>query len=566
MMKKYAIYGINRVEKDFRYMFPEIRVVCYFENDNTKDSYCNLPVYPIKEFWDHNGEFDKVIICGFDKEEQIRELEEIGLLHEKDYILEEELFNRLDDYIISDAAKGRKVVLWGTGRIANRFLEECPGVKIDFFLDSDEERDLFYGKRIYHPEEIENWDTLFIVIAMKEKGEVIKYLKEHGRREEYDYIGYEKLFYAPSAFLRRTIFDQSYYEFKCDTMKNHFEINDDGDCAYCCAAFQNINAGNLFESEFKEIWNGNLHRVMCLSAENHTYTFCNKKMCPLFFSEEKQQTHDKLQYDSYQEKEEMPSALLVAIDKSCNLNCITCREHIYLAKGKEKERSLQLAEIIIQSILPEVQFLILAGNGEVFLSEAYRQIYLSEACAKVGHIRLLTNGLLLTEKNWNEFYENNHNNEIILTASIDAASKETYERIRRNGKFEVIRDNMELASRLKKEGKISYIRMNFVVQKENYQEMPDFVEWAVDLGADEAFFTKILNWGTYTDDEFRDISMMEKDTITAKKELKEILQNPIMKHEIVEMGTINYLTHEKSIQYVKNYYEWELTKRNKELF
>lgn len=564
-MEQYAIYGINRVEKDFRYMFKEIGVVCYFEDNFSEDSYHDVPVYAVAECWSHREEFDRIIICDFEKEEKIQKLEKIGLLHERDYICEEELFERLDTFKIGEIATDRKIVLWGTGRIAERFLKECAGIKIDCFLDSNKSKNMFHGKRVYHPEEIEDWAEFFIIVGMKESSEVVAYLKKCGRCEGKDYIGYEKLLYAPSQFLRKTIFDQSYYDLKCDTMKNHFEIDDAGDCAYCCAAFQHINAGNLLSSEFEEIWGGNLHRIMCLSAENHTYTFCDKTMCPLFFPTKKEDVSAKCQLETYQEMETSPKALLVAIDKSCNLNCITCREHIYVASGEAKAKSMELAEIIIKNILPKVHFLILAGNGEVFLSEAYRKIYLSKACAQVSHIRLLTNGLLFTEKNWNQFYENNQNSEIILTVSIDAAKQETYEKIRRNGKFKVIQDNIELASRLRKEGKLSYIRMNFVVQKENYLEMPDFVEWATRIGADEAFFTKILNWGTYTEDEFRNISMMEADGINAKAELKEILQKPVMKSEIVQLGTINF-QHDEHIDCVDNYYEWELMKRNNKLF
>ena len=99
---------------------------------------------------------------------------------------------------------------------------------------------------------------------------------------------------------------------------------------------------------------------------------------------------------------------------------------------------------------------------------------------------------------------------------------------------------MKFASELRRKGDLSYFRMNFVVQKENYKEMVDFVQWGIELGVDEIFFTKILNWGTYTPEEFEEISMMEKDGITPKPELKEILQHPVMKSDIVDLGTIQF--------------------------
>ena len=155
----------------------------------------------------------------------------------------------------------------------------------------------------------------------------------------------------------------------------------------------------------------------------------------------------------------------------------------------------------------------------------------------------------------------------MLTVSIDAATKDTYERIRRNGNFEQLQKNMEFAASLRKEGRLRYFRMNFVVQAENYREMVPFVKWGERLGVDEVFFTKILNWGTYTEEEFARISMMEKDGITPKKELKEVLEDPVMRSSsIADLGTIQYSHREDETELVENYYMWELEKRGGKIF
>lgn len=154
----------------------------------------------------------------------------------------------------------------------------------------------------------------------------------------------------------------------------------------------------------------------------------------------------------------------------------------------------------------------------------------------------------------------------MLTVSIDAASKQTYERIRRNGNFDTLKQNMEFAADLRKKGELRYFRMNFVVQRDNYQEMVPFVQWGEALGVDEVFFTKILNWGTYTAEEFAQISMMEPDGTTPKVELREVLEHPVMKSPIVDLGTIQYAHKADKIDMVENYYMWELEKRGGNLF
>ena len=89
----------------------------------------------------------------------------------------------------------------------------------------------------------------------------------------------------------------------------------------------------------------------------------------------------------------------------------------------------------------------------------------------------------------------------------------------------------------------------------------------VELDVDEVFFTKILNWGTYTEEEFESISMMEKDGITPKPMLRDILEDPVVRNsKIADLGTIRYGHKKDSIEIVENYYKWELEKRGGHLF
>ena len=96
--------------------------------------------------------------------------------------------------------------------------------------------------------------------------------------------------------------------------------------------------------------------------------------------------------------------------------------------------------------------------------------------------------------------------------------------------------------------------------------MPLFVQWGKELEVDEVFFTKILNYGTYGQDEFAEISMMESDEMTPKKELIEILNLPIMKDKIVDLGTIRYSHKPIGLDYIENYYKWELERKVPDLF
>lgn len=63
--------------------------------------------------------------------------------------------------------KGKRILIWGTGNIANIIMNECPDLNPEFFVDSDINKcnSLFWGYKVIHPEEIEKWSEFTIIIA-----------------------------------------------------------------------------------------------------------------------------------------------------------------------------------------------------------------------------------------------------------------------------------------------------------------------------------------------------------------------------------------------------------------
>lgn len=555
---KYIIYGVNRVAKDFLYIFKDLDILYLTDDVTERGNFCGYPIQGLEEALVDTS-YAQIILCGFDKKQKEKILQKRGLLYGQDYIYEKDFFTQLDECSIPS---DRKILVWGTGKLCRFLLEQELSFAVGAFIDSYKKSDHFMGKPVYFPDEIIDWKQYYIIVAVGKAEEIFEALLGYGLVEGRDFIGYQNIVYRPSDMLRKTIFDPSCYTLECNTMFNHLEILDQGNTRCCCTTFVKPNLGNILEKSAFEIWNSNLHKVLCLSTENKTFSFCDKTMCPLFVA--KKSGVLRLEERAYKSIKPFPEVVALGYDSSCNLSCSTCRKELHFARGEELETVNKITEIVKRDYLPGCRFLILAGNGEVFASPAYRSIYKSNEC-RPQFIRLLSNGMLFNQTNW-EHFVNEHTKKIMLTVSVDAATKETYESIRRNGNFDILKRNMELASELRKRGELCYFRMNFVVQRENYKEMIPFVEWGEELGVDEVFFTKILNWGTYTEEEFAQISMMEADGITPKTELKEILEDPRMKSEIVDLGTIQY-THKVDVaDIVENYYMWELEKRGGKLF
>lgn len=559
---KYGVYGINRVSKDFMYIFKTIEIVCFYEDTVMENPFGTERVYGVESAKQYKKMCDRIIICDFQKEQKEKRLISLGLVYGEDYVYEKDFFHVLDPNL--ELQEESEIIVWGTGKRAQNFYAWNKKYNVKYYIDTNKHSEEFNGYKVKAPTDIDDWGKVYIVIAVAKDNEIVEFLKKKGLEKYKNFVNSQELTLLPSKLLEETIFDSNCFELTCNTMLNHLEVLTGGSTFCCCTTFMQFSIGSIEQNTVKNIWNSPIHKIMCLSAVNKTYTFCKKDMCPLFI----ERYGDKGVLDlkeAYPTMCESPQNSVIGFDATCNLKCETCRHELHVATGKELEDNKRYADIIKNELLPDLKFLVMAGDGEVFASRTYKDVYLSAEMENLHWIRLLSNGMLFNEKNWREFSKNKKA-KIMLTASIDAATKETYELIRKNGNFDVLKKNMEYASKLRKAGELSYFRINFVVQKKNYKEIIDFVKWGMELEADEVFFTKILNWGTYTKEEFCNISMMEEDGITPKPELEEILNNPIMNNRIVDLGTIRYAHKNDEFEKVDNYYRWELERKVEGLF
>ncbi len=560
-MENYIIYGINRVAKDFIYFFNSLNVIGVFDDTKEVERWNGLPVISLEDVICKHGS-EKIIICDFDKDAKTKNLESYGMKHGKDFLFVDDFLCKLSSGA-TQIPKGRKVVLWGIGRQGKKFIENYSEVDFQFFIDSSPKKTSFWGKDVVKPDEISDWNSLFIIVTPRNNTVIIEFLKKKQLCYGTDFVLAEELSYNCGDLLKQTIFDKAYYDFECDTMLNHLEILGGGETRTCCTTFVEQGIGNISDKSINSVWGNTIHKILALSVVNRTYSFCNKEMCPYFVGRSAETCGDIK--GEYKQIEESPSVVAIGYDASCNLRCETCRNEIFVAKGTDLDAACKMSRRISDEIIDKCKFFIMAGNGEVFASRAYREVYRNKALNHPKYIRILSNGTLFNQDNWMDF-KGEKTSKIMATFSIDAATKETYEKIRRGGNFEIVKRNMEYASYLRKKGELAYLRLNFVVQKENYKEMEKFVEWGLVLGVDEVFFTKILNWGTFTEEEFKEISMMKEDGVTPKPELEEILRRPIFDEQIVDMGTIQYANKKIDSQYFYNYYMWELERKVPNLF
>ncbi len=554
--KRLWIYNIGRWQKDFEYVFSDLDIYGYIDDRHQSNTWQGKPLYTLQKYQEAAHEKnDLIIACGLEKDRITTNLNPFQ--YEKDYIWAEDFFPLFDEPL-RETIGDRRIAIWGTGKYAEQSYKDLKDrFPIAFFVDNHPSSKYFHEYIIKHPSELSNedWHTVYFLIANRYYEEIDLQLKEHSLQPKNDYCHAEKA-QSLSKLFKQTWQANTVYELNCETMTNHLDIADKGEISPCCTTFLRMRLGKLAYQDLDEIWNSVLHKILCVSILNRTFTFCNPSLCPALINKSPVSYQETFNEHPYKRISKHARVTNIAIDYSCNLYCESCRDKICIAQEDEKKSISIVTDKIIDKVLPYTNFIMMAGNGEVFLSKFYERIWGANVGKKAKFFQILSNGTLFTRDKWEKFIED-RTSQILLCVSIDAATEKTYHILRRGGNWTNLMDNMDFAGELRQQGKISYFRLNFVVQKTNYQEIPAFIEMAKKFHADRVLFTQILNWGTYSKEDFINRTMVDENGLP-KKELQAILSLPICQDPIVDIGTFRWQHNYTDTKKIKNYYLWEI--------
>lgn len=158
---------------------------------------------------------------------------------------------------------------------------------------------------------------------------------------------------------------------------------------------------------------------------------------------------------------------------------------------------------VVYPLLKTAKVLDILGNGEALASRATMKL-LGTLDAKTHRnlaIDLLTNATHFNANAW-ERLRNIHPLNIRLNVSADGATKQTYEKLRRGGKWESFNANMEFIAGLRRENKITRLTMNFTIQADNYRELPLFGDLARLYSADRVILFRFIRWPHMSDEQY----------------------------------------------------------------
>lgn len=241
------------------------------------------------------------------------------------------------------------------------------------------------------------------------------------------------------------------------------------------------------------------------------YYYCNNTICNFFknYSDYNKQPIDVSELPLIDSPElhvtTLPRDIILDFDYTCNFKCPSCRTEIInwnddFLRTKVNNKLVEKIKTLILDNAPinRVTTIRWAG-GEPFMSNSYIELFnyiIAKGNKNIQNI-VQTNGSMLKSKtavNLLPYIQQ-------LRISYDAATEETYNKIRVNGNWNKLLDNTEfIINKAQQSG--TKISLDFVVQLDNYKEIPAFVQMCKDFKVQHNI-QRMWNWGTWPEEVFK---------------------------------------------------------------
>ena len=294
----------------------------------------------------------------------------------------------------------------------------------------------------------------------------------------------------------------------CNAPSRVLVVDWKGDCFLCsCEAWLPISAGKISNfAKLADIWTSITAKELQQDIADKKYTHCAVDRCGVL--------HANIIQDPY--------LISINVDESCNLRCPSCRrETIMLSSGPEYERKLKEVNHIVDLLeqFEEPAHIVMSGNGDPLASAIMRPLIHRFKPRDNQTIRLFTNGLLM-KKQLTDSTIVDHITQYFI--SIDAGSKQVYERVRLGGKWELLIDNLKFLQPIAANNKAEVL-LKFVLQKDNYNDMKNFAELCIKMGF-QGVINRLEDWGTWDAFQTEDVigNKLHPDHTQAVAQLKNV--------------------------------------------
>jgi hypothetical protein len=293
----------------------------------------------------------------------------------------------------------------------------------------------------------------------------------------------------------------------CDLPFVRLKIDDDGSYQSCC--HQTIYYGNFITDNItlEEAMKSTLLReVKVATLNSKLHTNCNNTQCPAYYRDLTDKSYD-VSLLTYPKQIEiaLPSTWcnIGGLSPTPNTACIMCPRSSkqYMSRylnGTVEDNTDRLLEII-KPAMPYLETFTVLGIAEPFykgrIFDVFDKLEFKKYKDKID-FWTFCNGSLFSNQNQDR-YLNEYVNRGSIGFSIDAATPETYQKVRRLDYYKTITKNLE--NYFNKVNKFSEKRdwsfTAYNINKLNLHEMEDMVRFSHNIGATRAQFCL-----TYTSD------------------------------------------------------------------
>jgi MoaA/NifB/PqqE/SkfB family radical SAM enzyme len=302
-------------------------------------------------------------------------------------------------------------------------------------------------------------------------------------------------------------------QFVCPLPFERFDIGPNGLVMVCCGHWLPTHIGNFMNQPMQDVLNSPVAKAIRQSVTDGSYKYCNHLDCGSMAQDalprrdelQHPRTHKAVAEQNYEL--DGVDQVMFAFDQSCNLSCPSCRTHVITEKVSQSIEKARAVEEKLLPLLPTLRTLHINPAGELFGSKPSRrllELINDERCPDL-RLDIISNGTLFSREEWNKF-PGIHNKVRSVRISIDAACKETFEKLRRLGKYDVFLNNMSFLRDLRVDGTLPQLKFSFTYQLDNFLEMKAFVAFCDEMHADFAIFERLQNIA-FTQDEYERLAV-----------------------------------------------------------
>ena len=338
----------------------------------------------------------------------------------------------------------------------------------------------------------------------------------------------------------------------CKVPFTHLSTGFRGSSYLCaCPAWVPFSVGDIGVAASAEaLWNSDAAIEIRRSILDGDFSYCSRTLCS-FLTTKKLPRRSEITTPALREVIErrltrlddiLPTMVELNHDPACNLSCPSCRTEIVVAKSDEADLYSRATQRVILPLLRRVQgSAYITGGGEAFASAHFRSILgaLNRDEYPGLQVLLITNGQWITPRRWRAFPALPEMIGI-LYVSIDAARAETYEKLRRPGKWSSLMRNLEFISAMRKRGEVRQLGINFVVQRDNFREILEFIALGDSIGADMVWLQRVVNYGAYDEATFAQVDV-SSPAHPDHQELLAILRHPTLSRPTINMQMLQGL-------------------------